>query len=171
MNERPGDNPGGLDIDLARRIDAICRRFEADRRAGKSGAIGDYLAEVAEEGRLALRIELEALERELRGADETVAPPQGGSVAEAPTIAPAGPATAPIPGLARPSVHEEATVAPRDQATVDLGSAGPVRADAPSTNHIRYFGDYEIVRELARGGMGVVFRRGRSASIGQWRSR
>ncbi len=133
MSERPGQDLDGLDIDLARRIDEACRRFEADRRAGKSGAIGDYLAEVAEEGQPALRLELEALERELRGAGETIAPPQDSSVAEAPTIAPAGPATAPIPGLARPSVHEEATVAPRDQATGDLGSAGPVPPEASAT--------------------------------------
>ena len=82
MSERPGQDLDGLDIDLARRIDEACRRFEADRRAGKSGAIGDYLAEVAEEGQPALRLELEALERELRGAGETIAPPQDSSVAE-----------------------------------------------------------------------------------------
>ena len=30
MSDRPSDNLGGLDIDLARRIDEVCRRFEAD---------------------------------------------------------------------------------------------------------------------------------------------
>ncbi len=34
MNEKPSHVPGGLDIDLARGIDAMCRRFEADWRAG-----------------------------------------------------------------------------------------------------------------------------------------
>ncbi len=30
MNEQPSHNLDGLDLDLARRIDAVCRRFEAD---------------------------------------------------------------------------------------------------------------------------------------------
>jgi hypothetical protein len=30
MSDRPSHNLSGLNIDLARRIDAICRRFEAD---------------------------------------------------------------------------------------------------------------------------------------------
>ena len=34
MSDRPSHNLGGLDIDLARRIDEVCRRFEADWRAG-----------------------------------------------------------------------------------------------------------------------------------------
>ena len=36
MNEPSGAELGRLDLDLARRIDAACRRFEADRRAGKA---------------------------------------------------------------------------------------------------------------------------------------
>ncbi len=149
MNETGRISLDGLDIELARRIDAACRRFEADWRAGKTPSIGDYLPEVPEEARSVLHIELEALETELRQANREPTAPTGippATIADAPTLAPTS-----------PTVHEEATVAPRDQATVDLGSSAPTPLDAPLTDRIRYFGDYEVVRELARGGMGVVF--------------
>ena len=122
MREPASYSLGDLDLDLVRRIDAVCRRFEADYRAGKSPVIADYLGEIPEVGRSALRSELIGLEQELRRSDETSARPDSGPIADAPTIAPASLPTAPIPGLGNPSVHEEATVAPRDQATVDLGS-------------------------------------------------
>jgi hypothetical protein len=65
MSDRPSHNLDGLDIDLARRIDEVCRRFEADWRQGRQPRIEDYLGDVSQEGRPALRAELEALEREL----------------------------------------------------------------------------------------------------------
>jgi hypothetical protein len=76
MSERPSENLGGLDIDMARRIDEVCRRFEADCRDGRQPRIEDYLVEVFPEGRPALQAELEALDRELRKSDETVARPE-----------------------------------------------------------------------------------------------
>jgi hypothetical protein len=44
MGDRPSHNLDGLDIDLARRIDAICRRFEADRRGRRQPWVKESLA-------------------------------------------------------------------------------------------------------------------------------
>jgi len=53
-----------LDIDMARHMDDVCRRFEAQWRVGRQPRIEDYLVDVSHEGRPALQAELEALERE-----------------------------------------------------------------------------------------------------------
>ena len=74
MSDAPSRNLGGLDIELARRIDEACRRFEADWRERRRPRIEEYLVDVSLEGRPALRAELEALERELGQADQTSSP-------------------------------------------------------------------------------------------------
>ena len=176
MSDRPSHNLDGLDIDLACRIDDVCRRFEADWREGRHPRIEDYLGDVSQEGGPALRAELEALERELRPPEETVVRPESSpptapkpqapnpaTIDGAVTMAPGLQSTPPIPDTSIPAVHEEATLPPRDQATVDLGASRPVQRDASSPDRVRYFGDYELLREIARG-IGWSSRQGRSAS-------
>jgi len=180
MSDRPSHNLNGLDIDLVRRVDAVCRRFEADWRAGARHPLDDYLADVPDKARAALRGELEALERELRPSDETFVSPEAGSataperqtapnpstMAAAPTIAPGPPPTSLMAGAALSSVHEVATVppgnpprSPHEQPTAQvLGQDPSATLNAIEPDRVRYFGDYEIIREIARGGMGVVFQ-------------
>jgi WD40 repeat protein len=180
MSEQPSQNLGDLDVGLARRIDAVCRRFEADWREGRQQRIEGYLDDVPDEGRPALRAELGALERELRQPEETVVRPEAGhsaapepetapnssTIAEAPTIAPRPSPTSPVLDAAPSSVDELSTLPPsyqpgppHDQPTAAmLGQDPSATPGASEPNRIRYFGDYEIIRELARGGMGVVFQ-------------
>ncbi len=177
MSDRPSENFDGLGIDLARRIDEVCRRFEADWGGARRPPINEYLADFPTDGRAALRAELEALERELRQSEETVARPEAvpptpqehgtapkpSTIEETPTVAPGMPLTSPIPGATHFSVHDETPVlpgnAPHDQPTAAvLVHGSSAISGASETTRIHYFGDYEIIRELARGGMGVVFQ-------------
>ncbi len=159
-------NVDALDLEMARRIDAVCRRFEADWRAGIHSPVDGYLDDVPEEARAALRAELETLKYELRPSRETGALPEAGiaavprpsTIAETPTMAPGTPPTIPGAGEGLPAVHEEATLPPHDERTVDLESSAPPASRPATPALIRYFGDYEIIREIARGGMGVVFQ-------------
>jgi serine/threonine protein kinase len=134
----------------ARSVNRACERFEAAWRAGERPRIAAYLESSAPAEHDAMFHELLALELELRreqgenpGRDEYVAefPDRTAVVA---TI---------FAELERPRNSDRPLIGDGDT-TVPYVSRGPAPESRPQPS----IGGYELIEEIARGGMGVVYR-------------
>jgi len=148
--DRGNDAPARLPLADATLIDQVCDRFEEAWRKGEHPLIGDYLGSVEEPLRSHLFDELLLSDLTFRTRDETTVD-TGDYLSQFPDRA----------EQIRSLINRfwfEYCVRQGDPAAAHADQQRAARAEIAELATVKQCGHYELLHEIARGGMGIVFK-------------